>query len=70
MGKYPITRGEYKVCTVRSGHAEINLYSGKIPKRIVISLVRNSDINEMYKKNLFQFEHFDMDHIALSVGGT
>ena len=62
--KYPITRGECKTYTVSSGtrsHAEENLYLGQIPKRIVIGFVRNSGIN---------IEHFDMDHIALSVGGT
>ena len=51
-------------------HAEENLYSGQIPKRIVIGFVRNSGINGMYQTNPFQFEHFGMDHIALSVGGT
>ena len=71
--KYPITRGECKTYTVSSGtrsHAEENLYSGQIPKRIVIGFVRNSGINGTYQTNPFQFEHFDMDHIALNVGGT
>ena len=70
--KYPITRGECKTCTVSSGtrsHAEENLYSGQILKRIVIGFVKNSGINETYQTNPFQFEHFDMDHITLSVGG-
>ena len=71
--KYPITRGECKTYTVSSGtrsHTKENMYSGQIPKRIVIGFVKNSDINRTYQTNPFQFEHFDMDHIALSVGGT
>ena len=69
--KYPITRGECKMCTVSSGsHAEENLYLGQIPKCIVNGFVKNSGINGMYQTNPFQFEHFDMDHIALSVGAT
>ena len=71
--KYPITRGECKTYTVSSGtrsHAEENLYSGQILKHIVIGFVKNSDINGTYQTNPFQFEHFDMDHIALNVGGT
>ena len=50
--KYPITRGECKTYTVSSGtrsHAEENLYSGQIPKRIVIGFVRNSGINGTYQ---------------------
>ena len=35
-----------------------------------IGFVKNSGINGMYQTNLFKFEHFNMDHIALSVGGT
>ena len=71
--KYSITRGECKTYTVSSGtrnYAEENLHSGHIPKRIVIGFVKNSDINGTYQTNPFQFEHFDMDHIALSLGGT
>ena len=71
--KYPITQGEFKTHTVSSGtrsHAEENLYSGQIPKCIVIGFVKNSGINGTYQTNPFQFENFDMDHIALSVGGT
>ena len=52
--KYPITRGECKTCTVSSGtrsHAEENLYSGQIPKRIVIGFVKNSGIMEHTKQS-------------------
>ena len=41
--KYPITQGECKTCTVSSdtrSHAEENLYSGQIPKHIVIGFVK------------------------------
>ena len=31
---------------------------------------QNIGINGTYQINPFQFQHFDMDHIALSVGGT
>ena len=46
------------------------MYLGQIPKHIVISFVKNNGINGMYQTNPFHFEHFDMDHITLSVGGT
>ena len=59
--------------TVSSGtrcHTEENLYSDQIPKRIFVGFVRNSGINGTYQTNPFQFEHFDMAHITLSLGGT
>ena len=68
--KYPITQGECKTCTVSSGtrnHAEENLYSDQIPKRILIGFVKNSCLNGTYQTNQFQFEHFDMDPVALWV---
>ena len=71
--KYPITCGECNTCTVNSGtrnHTEENLYSGQIPKFSVIGFIKNSGINGTYQTNPFQFEHFDMDHIAPSMGGT
>ena len=46
------------------------MYLVQIPKCIVIGFVKNRGINGTYQTNPFQFEHFDMDHITLSVGGT
>ena len=70
--KYPITRGECKTCTVSSGtrsHAEENLYSGQIPKRIVIGFVKNSGINGTYQTNVWVAHPFLVKHFNLTLRG-
>ena len=39
-------------------------------QKVHIDFVKNSGINGTYQTNLFQFEHFNMDHITLGVGAT
>ena len=70
--KYPIRRVECKSFTmsrgVRSGNEE-NLFSGQIPKRIVLGFVSNNGYNGSFTTNPFNFEHFNVEQINLTVDG-
>ena len=62
-------RHTHAMSSVTRSHAEENLYSSQLPKHIVRFFLKCA-INGTYQTNPSQFEHFDMDHIGLNVGGT
>ena len=70
--KYPIRRVETKVFSVPQGNMSVsqeNVFLGQLPKRIVIGCVKNSTFNGQASKNPFNFEHFNLDFLALYVDG-
>ena len=70
--KYPIRRVATKAFTVPAGHMSVNqdnLITGQLPKRIVIGCVENDSFNASYQKNPYNFQHFNIDYLALHVGG-
>lgn len=70
--KYPITRVEVKAITLPSGIQSKTLdsvYLGQLPKRVIVGLVSNSAFNGNYKKNPFNFHHFNMNYFALYMDG-
>jgi hypothetical protein len=70
--KYPITRVDVKTITLPSGIRGKTLDSvflGQLPKRIIVGLVSNQAFNGDFKKNPFNFQHFNMNFFALYVDG-
>ena len=70
--KYPIRRVECKSFTITRGMrsaTEENLFSGQLPKRIVLGFVSNNGYNGSYTTNPFNFEHFGVEQISLTVDG-
>ena len=71
--KYPITRTEIKVLTLPAGiqsKSLDNMYLGQLPKRVIIGFVTNKAFNGHYKFNPFNFQHFNMNFLALYVDGN
>ena len=68
--KYPIRRVECKSFTITRrmrGATEENLFSGQLSKRIVLGFVSNNGYNGSYNTNPFNFEHFGVEQISLTV---
>ena len=70
--QYAITRTTPKVFTVPRGqqsqHID-NTFLGEIPKRIAVCMMDNDSYNGNYKKNPFNFKHYNLTQIGISVNG-
>ena len=70
--QYAITRTTPKVFTVPRGqqsqHID-NAFLGEIPKCIAVCMMDNDSYNENYKKNPFNFQHYNLTQIGISVNG-
>ena len=70
--QYAITRTTLKVFTVPRGqqsqHID-NTFISEIPKRIAICMIDNGSYNRNYKKNLFNFQHYNLTQIGKSING-
>jgi len=72
IAKYPINRVVCKTLTIPAnlmGVNHENLFSGQIPTRIVIGLVRNDAFNGTTTRNLFNFQHFNLSEISVYSDG-
>ena len=69
---YPINRVQLKTQSMAAGLTSLNmdnLILGQIPNRIFIGMVDNDSFTGNYKKNPFNFKHFDVREIAVFVNG-
>ena len=46
-----------------------NIYTGPLPRRIALGLVTDASFAGDYKRNPFNFQHFNVNHIVLVVDG-
>ena len=70
---YPFEKTEIRTVAIPSGMAQWpldNLFLSHQPKRVVIAFVASSAFNGDYTKNPFNFEHFNLNYLCLSVDGT
>ena len=70
--QYAITRTIPKAFTVPRGqqsHHIDNAFLGEIPKRITIRMMDNDSYNGNYRKNPFNFQHYNLTQIGISVSG-
>lgn len=70
--KYPVCRVETKVFSIPKGNMmsnQENVFLGQLPKRLVIGMVENKAFNGDKDKNPYNFQHFDVDYLALHVDG-
>ena len=70
--KYPIRRVECKSYTIAAGlrsSSEDNLFSGQLPNRIVFGMVTNDAYTGSTETNPFNFRHFGVNNITLTVDG-
>ena len=70
--QYAITKTTPKVFTVPRGqqsqHID-NVFLGEIAKQIAICMMDNDSYNGNYKKNPFNFQHYNLTQIRISVNG-
>lgn len=70
--KYPIRRTLPIVFDISQGtttHTRTSLVSGQLPRRITFGLVSNRAYSGNLPLNPFNFRHFDLNSIQLTVGG-
>ena len=70
--QYAMTRTTPKVFTVPRGQQSQHVYSaflGEIPKSIAIGKMDNESHNGNYIKNPFNFQHYNLTQIGISVIG-
>ena len=70
--KYPIRRAVCKTITIPTGFRDVShekLFSGQLPTRLVIGLVRNDAFNGTFARNPFNFQHFNLMEISVYSDG-
>lgn len=70
---YPIRRGDIKTFSIPAGNSNIikeNLFVGKLPRRLVVTLVESSGFNGNSRKSPFHFWNFELTYLAAYVDGN
>jgi len=70
--KYPIRRVVCKSFAIPQHYLDVShdkLFSGQLPTRLVIGLVTNQAFNGHAESNPFNFQHFNLNEIALYLDG-
>lgn len=69
---YPLNHVVTKNFTVSQGTSSIDiesLFTGQIPNKVVLGMVKNSAFNGNYTESPFNFNTFDINFVALNVDG-
>src|ERR1700759_2746108 len=70
--KYPIRRVACKSYSVAAGmrdNVHEGLFTGEVPSRIVIAMGENEAFNGSYRRNPFNFKHYNLSSIKLYIDG-
>ena len=70
--KYRINRKVVKVFTVPTGNHSIskdNIFLGQLPKKLTLGFVSSNSFHGDLTLNPFDFKHYQLNHLALHVGG-
>jgi hypothetical protein len=69
---YPIRRGELKTFSIGVGSLQVtkeSLFTGKLPRRLVIGLIDSAAFAGNVAKNPFAFSHFGVNSVSVLVDG-
>lgn len=69
---FPLTRSEIKQFSQPANTTSINihnLYTGALPKSILIFMLKTTDFTGDDKRNPYNFQHFDCEYASLSYNG-
>ncbi|CAB4021329.1 hypothetical protein BSL78_29952 [Paramuricea clavata] len=69
---YPIRRVECKSFIISAGNPSLrkdNVFNGLVPKSVILGLVESAAFNGGLKTNPFNFQHFNMSSLSVSVNG-
>ena len=72
MAVYPIRRTEVKTAVIEGGVKSktlTNICTGQLPRRVFLGLVSNEAFNGHRGKNPFNFHHYNLNYLALSLDG-
>ena len=72
LAKYPIRRVVCKTFTVPTGQLDATnekLFTGQLPRRLVIGMVDNEAFNGGFAHNPFNFKHFGLTQMSLYLDG-
>ncbi len=70
---FPFERTEIKTMAIPSGMSQWpleNLFLSAQPKRLLVALVSSAAFNGDYTKNPFNFQHFNLNYLCLTVDGS
>src|SRR5277367_4849343 len=70
---YPIQRTDIVMLPVASGQLDITkeqLFYGKVPKILVMTMIDNEALSGVYSKTPFNFKHFNVKFIDLRIDGV
>ena len=71
--KYPFTRSEVRKTQLSGGIRDAvidNFVPGQLPRWAILALVDNNAYNGELQLNPFDFQHFDISHVAFYLDGT
>ena len=69
---YPMNRGDIEVMSVAPGQQTVtrdNLFTARLPKKLVIGMVTNDVFNGAEASHSFQFKHFSLKTLEVTVDG-
>jgi len=72
LARYYLTRVELKTFTFAVGSISLsidNAIRGPIPKRLLFTMLKNTDINGSLDSNPYKFQHYDISDFSLFVNG-
>ena len=70
---YPFRRGEIKTFSIPTGSMQIireNLFTGRLPRRLVVALVESAAFSGAINKNPFKFDHHGLNYLCAYVDGV
>ena len=70
--RYNLTRIELKTFTFGGGTQSLSMNNavlGRLPKRLIITMVKNTDFLGTMNSNPFNFRHYDLTHFTLYITG-
>ena len=72
LALYPYLKSDIKKFTVSKGAYDFtqdDVFQNLIPTRLIICMVENEALSGSYKKNPFNFQHFNVNFVEVSVDG-
>jgi len=72
LARYNLTRGEIKTFIFAAGSKSLSIENAvlcPIPKRLLFTMVKNTDFIGSLDSNPYKFQHYDISDISLFVNG-
>jgi hypothetical protein len=69
---YPYTKSDVKCFGVPQGQYSVSvddIFQGEIPEKLIVTLVASEAYSGSYRKNPYNFKHYDCNFVALYVDG-